>query len=193
MQSFDIDGVKGSIKVINREEVTIQGTVNATVRGGKIKYRAANPMDKRSSFSGSGLPFANYEQAFDNSPNKGQLELGLNNTFELDILMPNSYYNSLGTVLVCPSLFITFHDGQKEKTIAIKLNNPVPYRTLTYPMSSKGEHTSRQNPTFYDGIYNLPVRSQEQILRDSGYPETLNESPHHKSLPVNFWGAKPPV
>lgn len=190
-ESFEVDACKGTIIFHNREDITIKGQIEESVKGGLIQYKAANPMDKRSSFSGSGLPFANYYQAFENSPNKGEVELSLGNVFEIQLLMPNSYYVSLGTVLVCPTLFIEYNNGEMKKIIPIKLNNPVPFRSLTYPISQY--HASRQNATFYEGMKDLPVRSQEQILRDSAYPETFNKNDKHENVPMNFWGLKPPV
>lgn len=190
-EPYEVGTCKGQITFHNRHDITIEGTIDGTVRGGIIKYEAANPMDRLSSFSGSGLPFVNYQQAFDNTPNSGEMELSINNSFSVDILMPNSYYIGLGTVLVHPTLFIKYNNGDNEIVLPIKVNNPVPYRSLTYPMSTN--HASRKNSLFYKGMKDLPVRTQEQILRDSGYPETFNEKPKHKNIPVNFWGARPPV
>ena len=39
---------------------------------------------------------------------------------------------------------------------------------------------------FYHCGNSLPVRTQEQVLRDSGYPED-------NRMPDNFWGLKPPM
>ena len=39
---------------------------------------------------------------------------------------------------------------------------------------------------FYKSLQTLPVRSQEQILRDSAYPKK-------NKMPKNFWGLTPPV
>ncbi len=190
-QTFSIDNIQGEIIYHNRYDITVKGEIQNTVNGGIIHYEAPNPIDRLSSFSGSGLPFVNYQQAFDNTPNRGNIELSTNNYFSIDILMPNSYYVGLGTVLIPPSLFIKYHNGEKQVTVPIKVNQAVPYRSLTYPISL--EHASRKNSLFYSGMWDLPVRTQEQILRDSGYPETFNRQPQHKSIPVNFWGAKPPV
>ena len=38
---------------------------------------------------------------------------------------------------------------------------------------------------FYSGRTRLPTRTQEQILRDSGFPE-INQ------MPPNYWGLRPP-
>lgn len=186
---FETDTIKGFITYQSRDEITIEGNINETVKGGKISFQAANPCDRRSSFSGSGLPFANYQQAFEKSPNVGDTELGLTNMFKIQILLPNSYYISLGTVLVCPTIFIEFNNGQKKKIVPIELNRSVPYRTLTYPISQ--HHASRNSPSFYEGMYKLPVRTQDQILKDSAYHS--GSGPIHQKIPDNYWGLKPPV
>lgn len=160
-------------------DVIVRGRVHDNIKGGVIHYLAAAPIGRNASFSGSGLPFANAEQAFHNTPNKGTLELKMNNTFEIVLAVPNSYYVGLGTVLVPPSLFLSYENGIETKKIKVKLCEPVPYRMLSYPMS---ETYARNGSRFYAGGFELPVRTQEQILLDSAYP-----SVEHK----DFWGLKP--
>lgn len=67
----------------------------------------------------------------------------------------------------------------------IQLDDGIPFRTLTYPAPpSKNPRTS---PMFYHCNKNqLPIRGQETLLRDSGYPEA-------NKMPDNFWGLKPPM
>ena len=55
---------------------------------------------------------------------------------------------------------------------------------LTYP-PSQPKTAARANPRFYSGRTELPMRTQEQILRDSGYPE-------NNKMPANFWGKAVP-
>ena len=65
----------------------------------------------------------------------------------------------------------------------IQIDEGIPFRTLTYP--SPPSQNPRTSPMFYHCHRNqLPIRGQETILRDSGYPE-VNE------MPSNFWGLKP--
>jgi hypothetical protein len=52
----------------------------------------------------------------------------------------------------------------------------IPYRSLGYPLLRK-----TQKEAFYHR--KLPIRSQEQIIRDSQYPNHEHTS---------FWGLKPP-
>lgn len=175
---FTLEKCKGEIHV-SRSIVTIEGKIMAPVGTPQISFIAAAPADFRASYSGSGLPFPSPAMALENTPNKGVSQLTNGNEFSIKIIMPNSYYAGHGTVLIAPMLYLTYttSDGE-EHTAAIKLEESIPYRTLTYP-------NGRSSASFYNVI--LPVRSQEQILRDSAYPAQTN------LMPENHWGLKPPL
>lgn len=160
-------------------DLIVVGKVKEQVKDDIIHYFAASPPDHRSTYTGSGLPFANQSQAFDNSPNIGAVKL-MDNTFEIKLMYPNSYYVGLGTVYIPPTIFIKYINIEgTERTFAIKVSHGIPYRTLTYPQN-------RKDPGFYKDGWAMPVRTQEQILRDSDYP-VKNE------MPSNHWGLKPPL
>ena len=138
----------------------------------KIIFYAANPPTYGGSFSGSGLPYANEEMAFENTPNVGSVLTDNNGNFKFKIKYPNSYYNV--TKLIEPVVYVRVCGKKEIHTIPLK--NGIPFRLLTYP-------PQRQEPEFYNTIGRnfLPVRNQEQILRDSGYPSK-------NIMPKNFWG-----
>lgn len=162
--------------------VRLVGLVDEKVRNDTIRYASAAPPTRGSSFSGSGLPFANMEQAFDNSPNTGHVKVDGMHRFELSLQMPNSYYVGLGTVLVPPTVFLEYtNSAGVERRVAVKVSDGIPYRMLTFPMSFT---KARSSCLFYDGTWELPVRTQEQILRSSAYPDVDRMHP-------NFWGDKP--
>lgn len=168
---------------ISGEIVTLRGKINDTIKGHTIRYMAASPADRRMSFSGSGLPYSSPQMAFGNSPSRGDIEPGVENSFEIEFEMPNSYYTNLGTNLICPSVYLKYENGIETVTINIELTDPIPYRMLTYP----SRYTlARTNADFYQNILPLPVRTQEQILRDSAYPSK-------NMMHSNFWGSRPPV
>lgn len=74
---------------------------------------------------------------------------------------------------------------KKDEYHTIQIDEGIPFRTLTYP--SPPSHNPRTSPMFYHCHRNkLPVRSQEQVLRDSKYPEV-------NVMPDDFWGLKPPL
>ena len=164
-------------------DLNIQGKIEDAVKDRKIYYIAAAGADRRATFTGSGLPFANQEQAFENTPNVGEITLDDQNRFSIDLITPNSYMVGLGTVTIQPSLFIQYlRENGEKRTVTIKVAEPIPYRTLTYPMTPR----PRKDASFYDSQFHLIPKTQEQIFHDSKYP--CNRSTH-----PNFWGKKPPM
>ena len=178
------------------KDMVVKGRINDRVVGGVIHYVAAAPPDYRATFTGSGLPFANAEMAFSQTPNRGVVKLGLNNSFEIKLAYPNAYYAGLGTVYVPPTLYISYKAMNFEKTVfndrevAIKVSEGIPYRFLTYP----GWNTkARKDAGFYAGVsgekevgWDMPVRTQEQILRDSAYPMK-------NIMDEGYWGVRPAI
>lgn len=165
-------------------EVLMYGKVNNTIieylKTNRIylRYWAANPPTTGSSFSGSGLPYPNEDVAYENTSNQGNIEI-YDINFSLKFIKPNSYYTNQGKELVKPHVNFMFTLGNKTPIGGIykkEIEDYIPYRTLSMV---------RKDVMFYKN-FPLPVRSQEQILRDSGYPEeTMTEED-------NFWGLKPP-
>jgi hypothetical protein len=163
--------------------MTIKIRINENVSLNKVFFIAAAPAESRSSYTGSGLPFASPPQAFDNTPNQGQVALNTSHQGQIRIKLPNAYYAGLGTYYVPPTLYLKYNNGYMEKLISVKLSDGIPYRMLTYPIRGT---MPRKDVTFYQGMWELPVRTQEQILRDAAYPDVNKMHP-------NFWGLKPPV
>jgi len=178
-----------NIKVDN-EQNNNQYVVSGNVSGGNVlnklfvKYSAANPPTYNANFSGSGLPFPTEDVAFENTPNKGVVEV-VNGNFMIKIKYPNSYYDNMGTIYVEPQiklLLVTNNNKPLGDALIVKLGQGIPFRTLTWPV----QRSWSNGPDFYDNknIKNIPVRTQYQILLDSAYP-TVNKTPN------NFWGLKP--
>ena len=174
--------LQGSVEIVPNNTVIFSGRMHARTTDSKLTYAAARPADRHASFSGSGLPFYNAEQAFDQTPNIGTVAVGPLGDFVVKCQMPNSYYIDLGTTLVQPTLYFSWSDAVASgevKTRSVPLAQPIAHRKLTYPWQ-------RTNASFYGSLLGLPVRSQEQVLRDSAY------DPAHESSP-DFWGLRPPV
>lgn len=165
-------------------EYVVRGRLNTLTSNATIMFWAANPPTYTTSFTGSGLPFPNPDIAYDNTPNRGAVK-SVNGKFEFKIRYPNAYYVGLGTVYVEPCVHIKICElGSDGKIHTIKLENGIPFRMLTYPPSHEGT-AARANPMFYAGRDELPIRTQEQILRDSAFPED-------NKMPTNFWGKSIP-
>lgn len=158
----------------------VTGTV-PTPLASFVKYWAAAPPTYNQSFTGSGMPFPNPAVAFENTPNKGVVKIS-GGKYRLTLKYPNSYYKDMCNTYVPPQVSVVFCDasGKKmSKIYKIKLGNGVPYRSLVW-----NQQGYRKNVMGYCNN-NLPVRTQEQILRDSAYPKTNEQAP-------NFWGKRPP-
>lgn len=173
---------QGVVEYNGDGDVTVKGTVNSVSSNPLVVFWAPNPPDFRTSFSGSGLPFSTPSQAFDKTPNYGAVR-AINGNFEFKLKYPNAYYTGLGTLYIPPHVVVKVcEEGQEDKIHQISLGEGVPYRTLTY--TSPPTKRPRVDADFYNH-FGLPVRSQEQILRDSAYPSghVMND---------DFWGLRPP-
>lgn len=163
-------------------DLVVKGQIQDDVKDNKIFYIAAAGADRRASYMGSGLPFANQIQAFDNTPNVGQLKLDFDKSFEIPLVTPNSYMVGLGSVQIPPTLYVMYLRGDGEKrTVSIKVAEPIAYRLMTYPTDPR----PRVDATFYDNQFKLVPKTQEQIFYDSVYPCDKVTLP-------DFWGMKPP-
>jgi hypothetical protein len=164
-------------------DITIMGQLKEPIIENVIHFIAASPPDYRTTYSGSGLPFANQFQAFDNTPNIGKVKVR-NGQFRIDLMYPNSYMVGLGSVTVPPMVHLEYKllSGEK-RNVSIKISEGVPYRALTYPTGGNGS-CARKDAMFYSTHHCLPVRTQEQVLRDAGYPST-------NTMPKNHFGLKP--
>lgn len=158
-------------------EYLVQGNL-PEAGNSNIIYWAASPPTYTTSFTGSGLPYPNYDLAYENTPNQGMVK-AINGNYKFNLRYPNAYYAGLGTKYIKPCYHIKVCGTNKVFTF--DLGNGIPFRMLTYP-----EHPQRTSPNFYEGSNKFPIRTQEQILRDSGYPST-------NTMNKNFWGTKPPV
>jgi len=182
---FDKKQFKGVI-VNQKDYLEIRGEIKSPSENiKKINYWAADPTDRRYSYSGSGLPFHNQEQAYSKKTNVGTVDVK-NLKFSFKILPPNSFYTKLNTNLIKPILHISTCDSSYE---TIKISDEIPYRYLTHPANVDYFTTFNKiykpsGELFYTNIDNLPYRNQEQILRDSAYP-------NKNVMPKNFWGLKP--
>jgi len=180
----DLKVYHGNIPHDGRPLVRIKGVVREGTKDGVVNYFAPSPPERRACATASGLPFADAQQAFDGSPNKGSVRTNGDNAFQLEIQKPNAYYAGLGTRFVPPSVHLWFVDTRgKKRHVVVKSGQGVPFRSLTYPSLPT---RPRKDATFYTASPTV-ARSQEQILRDSAYPtETMR-------MPSNFWGLRPPV
>ena len=177
---------KGVVINAGDGDVVVQGEVKSNTPNPKIIFWAPNSPTWSQSYSGSGLPFHDSIQAYQNTPNKGAVQ-AINRKFEFRIKFPNAYYVGLGSLYVPPLVHfkICEENCEQKEYHTIELGKGFPFRTLTYP--SPPSNRPRDSPLFYHcGKNKLPIRTQEQVLRNSGYPED-------NRMPDDFWGLKPPM
>ena len=164
-------------------DLIVKGTVKSKTTNPTIIFWAACPPTYTTSYTGSALPYHDPEQAYDRTPNKGAI-VAENGRFEFTLKYPNSYYTGLGTNYQAPRVHIRVCEKNGDSKLnTISLGDGAPFRTLSYPPPPNG--APRSGPEFYGNEHLLPVRTQEQILIDGGYP------PINK-MPPNFWGLRPP-
>lgn len=171
------------VVICKKRNISAKIHIDQTVVDKKeIKYRAAAPANRLYSYSGSGLPFSSYEQAFEGTPNKGTA-FYLNGKFFINLEdVPNSFYLDLGSELVPPTVFVSFKSNGQPLEYTLQMTDGIPFRLLSY-------HPSRNAAAdnFYAKQESLPVRSQEAILMASAHP-----GKHVESL-RDFWGGRPAV
>jgi hypothetical protein len=184
LQAFDTPECSGSISKNQEGETIIRGEIKKGPSDAKVVYWAAAPPTYLQSYSGSGLPYANPEMAYESTPNRGIVK-AKNGKFAVKLYFPNSFYIDLGTTYVPPHINFEVCDGNKKHSYAVQLGEGIPYRTLTFapppgtrPMTGPMFY-EKQNPNQAD------LRTQEQILRDSAFPK-------ENKYAADYWGGKPP-
>lgn len=159
-------------------KVVLNVKLNNWIPGTKVEYVAAQSPDYNQGFTGSALPFTDSEMAFDQTPNYGIIK-PKKASFALKLNYPNSYYSHLGTRLIPPYVRITIDNKFGKVTEFVELGEIAPFRTLSW----QNEPVGRFEPSFYDRSHLKKGRSQEAILRASGY---------RMETPPNFWGGAVP-
>ena len=126
VSTFENDLISGNI-YYDKLKYTIKGKLaNWDVHS--LKYNAAAPGDLRLSYSGSLLPFATADQAYDTSPNTGEVTVNDGN-FEFVVMSPNSYYVNNGVDLVEPHVNLIL---EGDKKMSLKLGHHFPNRSLKH-------------------------------------------------------------
>ncbi len=175
--------IRATFEVIDGKKIAVRGTAAnfAAIDAGTLRWQAAVPNDRRASYTGSGLPHANSTMAFDGTPLFGSIDVSVaRGGFSFIVHeIPGSFYDFCGTVLVPPSIKFTWSERGQDRAQWLQVAEPISYRTNTYP-------NLRTGARFYDNVWGLPVRSQEDILRSAAYPKDA-----HAAMPPNHWGLKP--
>lgn len=163
----------------SRADIVVRGKLPSVPDDGLAQFIAAAPPDYRSSFAGSGLPYATPEQAFYSTPNRGVIKVGDDGAWQLQLVAPGAFYKDGGTTRVPPTVFFTYQSKGQQVQTSVLVSDGIPFRSL--------DHDERRTGAmFYAPAPQRYVRSQEQILRESAYPDT-------NQTPADFWGGRPPM
>lgn len=144
--------------VENTNKLKIYGTVLNPMLYNSMILIAANPIDRMSNYSGSGLPFPCSDIAFENTPNI--LEIDNSGSFNAVFVYPNSYYSQGGCDKIVSSIFFILEDkANKKEFIRFELPDICPLRTLS-------NRKNRTGPEFYGAKdFILPIDTAENVMR----------------------------
>ena len=146
---------------------------------GELFYIAAAPADYRLTFTGSALPQTSFEAAIQGTPNRGMVHGVPGELKNIKLYCPNSYRDDEHGKVMPPCIPLAWETAGGWKTAWQQVASRIPYRALTDHPLRKLNHE-----LFYEGTHELPVRSQEHLIRQCGYPLKNVE-------PTNPWGLRP--
>ena len=137
--------------------LNIAGSIKNNVLYSNIILTAPNPIDRMTNYSGSGLPFPNYEIAFENTPNIHKIDSS--GVFNVSFKYPNSFYMPDGLNKIKPSVFFIFTTNENVSfRLQYELHDINALRTLV-------NRVSRKNPEFYGAKdYILPIDTAEKVM-----------------------------
>jgi hypothetical protein len=137
--------------------IKITGSIKNINLYNNVLLIAPNPIDRMTNYSGSGLPFPNYEIAFDNTPNVHNIDSS--GLFDIFFKYPNSFYIPDGINLIKPSIYFAFTDNNNNSfRIQYELHDINALRTLV-------NRASRKGPEFYGAKdYILPIDNAEKVM-----------------------------
>jgi hypothetical protein len=100
------------LRVEHGETVRIELVVSPPPADGRIKFLAAMPAERRTSFTGSGMPLANQRAALEGTTNRGTARPveGTNDVFEVVLPrgFPGVYHSDFGASIAPPTLHVLF-------------------------------------------------------------------------------------
>jgi hypothetical protein len=122
---------------------------------------APNPPDRRTSYSGTSLPFPSEDIAFENT--KNYFEIKNDGRVNTEFLYPNSYYSPDGYTKIISPILVYLDD---KKTI-VELNDLCPLKTL--------RDRVRGNPSFYGTReFLLPIANAEDVMISYANAKVIN-------------------
>ena len=97
---------------INAIDIVVAGEIIG-MGNGELIHSAADPIDIRESYTGSGLPYPNCEVAFSHCLQCNKKVAVVNGKFKFILKLPSAYYLDQGKVLVGPEVRLQFNVNLK--------------------------------------------------------------------------------
>jgi hypothetical protein len=151
--------VNWSITVTPENKVAIRGQVINPGYYSSMEIYAAAPINRITSYSGSGLPFTCAAMAFEGSPNYAVIPSS--GVIDVQFLYPNGFNSQDAFTKVPPSIFLKLvpSNGTEPVRVSHHLEDPLPLKTLGY----RPNHA--QGPLFYAYKYKvLPIETAEKTM-----------------------------
>ena len=142
-------------------KISINGYIKNHNSYKKMVIIAPNPPDRRTSYSGTALPFPSEDIAFENT--KNYFEIIKDGRINTEFLYPNSYYTPDGYTKIKSPILVYLDD----KKIIVELNDLCPLKTL--------RDRIRGNPSFYGTReFLLPVANAEDVMISYANAKIIN-------------------
>ena len=125
------------IQITPEGKVSIKGNINNPELYASMEIYAAAPINRLTNYSGSGLPFACAQAAFENSPN--YLKIQNNGFFEVLFLYPNGFNSQDAFSKVPPTIFLKLVPLNNSEPIGISypLEDPFPLKNIGHRPNHK--------------------------------------------------------
>ena len=195
-----------NIHVLRNQDGSLHITGNIHTFAGfpqEIEWISPKGIHRGMSFAGSGLPYHNADQAYENTPNKGTIH-SPDGSFVINMpTFPSAYYTGLGSTYIPPVLMLetvkemskNSPNPEKFRTHVFLSPEGVPYRWIAgSPPGPRVAPVEGQigRAMFYDGREELALfENQEMLCRFKGYPsdDTIHTLPER--IDVNPWKNTP--
>lgn len=125
---------------------------------------ASNPIDNKSSYSATGLPFPCADIAFEGTKNIHKIQ---GNRIDTVFTYPNSYYSVADKKRIVSSIFFVFEGNQGQEFVRFQLKDFYPLRSLT-------NRETREGPEFYSSKHDiLHIGTAEEVMREYAKIKTI--------------------
>ena len=189
LRTYSGDGVQAEVTRDSSGRVYVKGMLTKYAGARQIiRWIAPQKPTRGIGFNGSGLPYHDADQAFEGTPNRGEID-SPNGSFSIAMeTLPNAYYTGLGSTYVPPVVILETNVMGEEETKNYRAHvflSPIgiPFRWISgSPPGPRVEPRQDEvgRAMFYNGREDLGLfQNQEALLRYRGYPadEVYNQLP----------------